>query len=142
VAAQVEQMKPLPDLDDPVSAPFWREAAQGRLSFQRCSVCGYLRWPAASLCPECWSPRAEWAPVSHDGEVWSFGVYERAFSAAFESDVPYVVALVQLDAGPRLIGKVVDVVPADVTVGMRVTAAFEAFADDAALVNFRGLRSD
>jgi hypothetical protein len=137
VAARAQQQKPLPDLSDPVSAPFWREAAQGRLSFQRCAVCGYLRWPPAALCPECWSPRAEWEPVSPDGEVWSFGVYERAFSPAFEDDIPYVVALVQLDAGPRLIGDVVDVAPPEVAVGMRVTAAFAPFADDAALVNFR-----
>ena len=129
--------KPLPALDDPVTAPFWREAAHERLSFQKCSVCGYLRWPPAALCPECWSPAAEWTPVEQTGEVWSFGVYERAFDPAFEDELPYVVALVQLDAGPRLISNVVDVDPAAMTVGMRVTAVFEPFADGAALVKFR-----
>jgi hypothetical protein len=74
--------------------------------------------------------------VSADGAVWSFGVYERAFIAAFEDAVPYVVALVELDAGPRLIANVVGVAPSEVAVGMRVTAVFEPFADDAALVNF------
>ena len=137
MVARAEQLKPVPDLDDPVSAPFWREAAQGRLSFQRCAVCGYLRWPAGALCPECWSPRATWEHVSHDGEVWSFGIYERAFNPSFAADIPYVTALVQLDAGPRLISNVVDISPLDVTVGMRVTATFELFTDDAALVKFR-----
>jgi uncharacterized OB-fold protein len=136
VAAEVDQ-RPLPDLTDPVSAPFWHEAAEGRLSFQRCAACGYLRWPPAALCPECWSRDAEWTPVSPEGAVWSFGVYERAFLAAFEDAVPYVVALVELDAGPRLIANVVDVAPPDVAVGMRVSAVFEPFADGAALVNFR-----
>ncbi|MDX6470725.1 MAG: OB-fold domain, acyl-CoA-associated, partial [Gaiellaceae bacterium] len=56
---------------------------------------------------------------------------------AFEDAVPYVVALVELDAGPRLIANVVDIAPSDVAVGMRVTAAFEPFAEGAALVNFR-----
>jgi uncharacterized OB-fold protein len=137
MAAHVDQARPLPDLGDPVSAPFWREAAEGRLSFQRCAACGYLRWPAAALCPECWSRDAAWTPVSPDGTVWSFGVYERAFIPAFEDAVPYVVALVELDAGPRLIANVVDAAPADVVVGMRVTAVFEPFAEGAALVNFR-----
>jgi uncharacterized OB-fold protein len=137
MAAHVDQARPLPDLDDPVSAPFWREAAEGHLSFQRCSACGYLRWPAAALCPECWSRDAVWTPVSPDGAVWSFGVYERAFVTAFEGAVPYVVALVELDAGPRLIANIVDIAPSDVVVGMRVTAVFEPFAADAALVNFR-----
>jgi uncharacterized OB-fold protein len=136
VAAQLDR-RPLPDLDDPVSAPFWHEAAAGRLSFQRCVHCGYLRWPPAALCPECWSREAEWTPVSPEGAVWSYGVYERAFLPAFEDAVPYVVALVELDAGPRLIANVVDIAPPDVAVGMRVTAAFALFADGAALVNFR-----
>lgn len=131
------QAKPLPDLGDPVSAPFWHEAARGRLAFQRCADCGYLRWPPAAVCPECWLLRADWEAVSQGGEVWSFGVYERAFSPAFADDIPYVAALVQLDAGPRLISNVVGIDPRDVAVGMRVTAVFELFAYDAALVNFR-----
>lgn len=130
--------KPLPNLEDPTSAPFWQTAAKEEVRFQKCSSCGYLRWPPADICPECWSPNAEWTIVSNDGEVWSFGVYERAFSKAFEDDVPYVVALIQLDAGPQMISNVVDIDPADVTVGMRVTAVFEPFADgEAALVKFR-----
>jgi uncharacterized OB-fold protein len=127
----------LPDLDDPVSAPFWREAAEGRLSFQRCGDCGYLRWPPAALCPECWSRRADWETVEPNGEVWSFGVYERAFDPAFDDLIPYVVALVELDAGPRLICNIVGVALDEVEIGMRVTAVYERFAPDAALVNFR-----
>jgi uncharacterized OB-fold protein len=137
MSAEAKPAKPLPNLEDPVSAPFWREAGQGRLSFQKCSRCGYLRWPAAAICPECWSEVFEWTPVSPEGEVWSFGIYERAFSKAFEDDLPYVVALVSLDAGPQMISNIVDLAPDDVTVGMRVTAVFEPFGDDAALVKFR-----
>ena len=137
MAAKSATTKPLPDLTDEVSAPFWREAAEQRLAFQTCSACGYVRWPAAAICPECWSPDAGWTPVDPEGEVWSYGVYERAFSPAFEADVPYVVALVQLDAGPWMISNVVGVDPGDITVGMRVTAVYESFADDAALVKFR-----
>jgi uncharacterized OB-fold protein len=129
--------KPLPDLDDPVSAPFWHEAGHGRLAFQKCTQCGYLRWPAAAICPECWSAAADWTPVAPEGAVWSYGVYDRAFSKAFESDVPYIVALVALDAGPQLISNLVEIAPDDVTVGMRVTAVFEPFGDNAALVKFR-----
>jgi uncharacterized protein len=129
--------KPLPNLEDPDSATFWREAGQGRLSFQKCSQCGYLRWPPAPICPECWSEVAEWTPVSPEGEIWSFGVYERAFSKAFEGDIPYVVALVSLDAGPQMISNIIDIAPEDVTVGMRVTAVYEPFDSDAALVKFR-----
>ena len=137
MATPAKPAKPLPNLEDPVSAPFWREAGQGRLSFQKCSACGYIRWPAAAICPECWSPDAEWTPVAPEGEIWSFGIYDRAFSSAFEDDIPYVVALVTVDAGPQMITNIVDVDPADVTVGMRVTAVYEPFGEDAAIVKFR-----
>jgi uncharacterized OB-fold protein len=130
-----EPQKPLPDLDDPVAGRFWREAAEQRLSFQRCRDCTYLRWPPAALCPECWSREAEWEAVSPDGSVWSYGVYERAFAPAFAADVPYVVALVELDAGPRMLTRLVGVEPAEAAVGMRVTARFAPFAGGA-LVEF------
>jgi uncharacterized OB-fold protein len=125
----------LPGLGD-VDATFWAEAADGRLSFQRCADCGYLRWPPATLCPECWSPAAAWEPVATSGAIWSFGVYERAFDPAFEDRVPYIVALVVLDAGPRLIAAVTGVAPEDVTVGMRVSATFEPVSDGVSLVTF------
>lgn len=128
--------RPYPDLDDPVASPFWKEAATGRLAFQRCRGCGYLRWPPATLCPECWTPHADWTPVSPEGSVWGFAVYERAFSPGFERDVPYVVALVELDAGPRLVSRLVGVDPGAAAVGTRVTARFEPFAAGAALVQF------
>jgi uncharacterized OB-fold protein len=124
-----------PGLED-VDPTFWAEAAAGRLSFQRCSDCGYVRWPPAALCPECWSPAAVWEAVERGGTIWSFGVYERAFDPAFADAVPYVVALVELDAGPRLIANVVDVAPERVAVGMRVSAAFEPLSEDVGLVVF------
>ena len=112
-------------MSDDLDPTFRAEAAAGRLSFQRCAACGYRRWPAAGLCPECWSPDAEWEAVEQGGSVWSFGVYDRAFDPAFEAKLPYVVALVQLDAGPRMISNVVGVAPEDMTVGMRVAAVFD-----------------
>ncbi|MES1246618.1 MAG: OB-fold domain-containing protein [Actinomycetota bacterium] len=112
-------------MTDDLDETFLAEAAAGRLSFQRCGACGHLRWPAGALCPECWSPSFAWEAVEHGGSVWSFGVYDRAFDPAFEDKVPYVVALVELDAGPRLIGNVVGVAPEDVIVGMRVAAVFD-----------------
>jgi uncharacterized protein len=137
MADATKPAKSLPRLDDTISAPFWESAGRNELAFQRCSSCGYLRWPPAAICPECWSGDAEWMPVSPEGEVWSFGVYERAFSKAFEGHIPYVVALVQLDAGPRMISNVVTVDPDAVSIGMRVTAVFEPFANGNALVKFR-----
>lgn len=129
--------RPLPDLDRPTVAPFWRAAREGRLEFQRCGACGYLRWPPAPLCPECLTPGGEWTEVEGRGEIWSFGIYDHVYHPAFRADAPYNVALVQLDAGPRLITNIVGVPNEELRIGMRVRAVFEAVSPEATLVRFR-----
>jgi uncharacterized protein len=129
--------RPLPDLENPLVAPFWRAAREGRLEFQRCAACGYLRWPPAPLCPECLAPGGEWTEVDGRGEVWSFGIYDHVYEQAFRADAPYNVALVQLDAGPRIITNIVGVPNDEIRIGMRVRAVFEPVSPDATLVRFR-----
>ena len=127
--------RPLPDLDDPISAPFYRAARDGIVQFQKCANCGYLRWPSAPICPECWSDQFAWSEVAPTGTIWSFVGYHRAFNPAFTDMLPYVVALVELDAGPQMISNIVGVPEEELAVGMRVTAVFEPFGEEA-LVNF------
>jgi uncharacterized protein len=126
----------MPNVEDPVSGRFWREAAAGRLSFQVCAACGYTRWPPAPVCPECLSGGGEWKPVAGGGSVWSFAVYERAYHPDFADKIPYVVALIELDAGPRLISNLVAIEPERVHCGLRVCAVFEPAGPEAALVKF------
>jgi hypothetical protein len=94
----------LPDVTDPLTAPYWEAAREGRLVVQRCLKCGHLRWLPAELCPECLSDQGEWTPLSGAGTVWSFAVYHRAMHPAFAELVPYTVGLVELDEGPRMVG--------------------------------------
>jgi uncharacterized OB-fold protein len=98
------------------------ELAAGVLRLQRCSHCGYVRYPAAPCCPECLSREFEWREDAGLGSVWSYCVYHHAFDKAFEAALPYNVVLVELDAGPRLISNVLGVAPGELHVGMRVTA--------------------
>ncbi|QRP42832.1 Zn-ribbon domain-containing OB-fold protein [Amycolatopsis sp. FDAARGOS 1241] len=94
--------------DHPLVEPFFRAAGQGRLVVQRCDSCEALRWPPLSGCPECRGRDTTWAEVSPTGTIWSFVVYHRAFSASLKDQVPYTVAMVQLDEGPYLVGRLVD----------------------------------
>ncbi|HSZ40855.1 MAG TPA: OB-fold domain-containing protein [Trebonia sp.] len=98
--------RPLPDLDDPLTAPFWAAAAQRKLVVQKCAECGYLRWPPGPLCPECQAEGAAWTEVRASGSLWSIATYHRALDPAFAGDVPYTVALVELDDGPRMYGRI------------------------------------
>lgn len=120
----------------PLSEHFWRAAQEGRLEFQRCDECQFVRWPPGPVCPECLATAATWVEVAPRGRIWSYCVYEHCYDEAFRAALPYVVALVELADGPRLITNVVAPLQ-DIHVGMSVDAFFERVADDAAVVRFR-----
>lgn len=128
--------KPLPDLDDPLTAPHFKAANDGRLVVQRCARCGYLRWPPTRACPECLDRRADWFDVEPVGTLWSVAIYCRALDPAFAGDVPYGIGLIQLRAGPRMYGRLS---------GDRETwlidnemeAVFEPISDDVSYVFWR-----
>ncbi len=127
--------RPLPDVSNPLTAPFWRGLRDRRLLIQRCRSCDALRWPSAKLCPRCLSPALDWSEVRGEGTVWSYVVYHRAFAAAFAAAVPYAIALVDLPEGPRLPGRLS--VPLDaVGVGMRVRAIFTDVTDEVTLLEW------
>jgi uncharacterized protein len=104
---------------------FWEEAAEGRLVFQRCADCAYLRWPAAGVCPECLSRGFAWEEVEPRGTVWSYAVYHRAYAAHLKERIPYDVALVELDSGVRLLTTLVGFPEGVDPIGAAVTARFE-----------------
>lgn len=123
---------PLPDVTDPVTAPFWAAAREHRFVLQRCRTCRYIRWPASPRCPECLTPGGVWTEVPLTGIVWSHVVYHRPFHPAFEDRVPYSVAIVQLDAGPRYVATV----EGAVTVGSAVTITFADISPEVSLPVF------
>ena len=127
---------PLPDMNDPLVAPHWRAAAEGRLEMQRCSACGYVRWPAANSCPECLDEGGEWVALSGRGTIWSYATYETPLHPEFSGQCPYAVALVRLEEGPMIHGRMLDP-PAALVCGMPVVAVFEALADGIGIVRFR-----
>lgn len=127
--------RPVPDVDDPRTAPFWAAAADGQLVVQRCPACGALRWPPGPVCTECLTPGGEWAPVRPTGTLYSYAEYHRALDPAFAAEVPYVVALVELDDGPRMYGRFHGPVSTQ-TVGRRVRAVFDEVAPGVRLVSW------
>lgn len=98
--------RPLPDVNDPLTAPFWAASVKHKLVVQACGECGYLRWPPGPLCPECQAEGGAWTEVRPTGLLWSVATYHRALDPAFADEVPYSVALVELDDGPRMYGRI------------------------------------
>lgn len=99
---------PLPDVADPLTAAFWRATGEGRLVVQRCSTCGYLRWPPGPVCNQCQTPGGSWVPIRPRGVLYSYAEYHRALDPAFADRLPYTVVLVELDDGPRMYGQTDD----------------------------------
>ena len=96
-----------------------------------------MRFPPAVLCARCLSDQAEWVKLSGRGTVYSWIVVHQSQHPAFNADVPYNVAIVELEEGPRLHTNLIGCANDQIRIGMPVVVAFEKVSDDTALVKFR-----
>lgn len=99
---------------------YWQAAAAGRLLVQRCGRCGQHQHYPAAMCRLCWSEDLSWIEAKGTGTVWTFTVVGMPGHPAWRDETPYVLALVELDEGPRLMTNVVDCPADSVHVGQRV----------------------
>jgi uncharacterized OB-fold protein len=97
---------PLP-IRTELTAPYWDSLQQGQLSFQKCRRCGHNWLPARTECPSCLHADWHWVPASGRAKVVSWVVFHIAYHKAFENRLPYNVAIIELEEGPRLISNVV-----------------------------------
>jgi len=130
-----EYTRPLP-VPDGDTKPYWDAAKEHRLTIQRCQNCHEAIFYPRSLCPHCMSDRIEWIAASGKGTIYSYTVVHQS-PAAFADIVPYVVALINLDEGVRLMSRVVDSAPADVKIGAPVEVVFEDVTPEISLPQFR-----
>lgn len=126
---------PLPH-PSPATQPFWDAAKEDRLIMPRCAACGAYQFPPTTACNACGAERMEWVDVSGRGSVFSFVVFHRVYHPAFADKVPYVVAVIALDEGPRIISGVVGIPPSEVACDMPVRVVFEDVRDGVKLPKF------
>ncbi|HXY94114.1 MAG TPA: Zn-ribbon domain-containing OB-fold protein [Acidimicrobiia bacterium] len=128
---------PVPE-GDALTAFYWDGAAAGRLLVTRCVPHGHLSHPPEVSCPVCGSEEVVPVEVSGRGSVYSFTVVRQAFDPAFLAELPYVVALVELDEQPglRVLTNIVECDVDAVEIGMAVEVTFEA-RDGTAIPQFR-----
>ena len=130
--------KPRPDLDDAATAAYWEAAARHELDLPRCDICGLVFFPPRDLCPGCWSGELSWQRASGGGTVWTFTeVHVPFYDDAWAGDVPYVVAVIELDEGPRLLSSIVEPAMDRLAIGDRVEAVFEDRGEGLSLPMFR-----
>ena len=121
---------------DGESRPYWEGLAQGELRIQRCSSCAKAVFYPRSLCPHCFSDQLVWITASGKGTIYSYTVAHQAFGP-FATDVPFVVALVELEEGVRMMTRIIDATREQLTIGAGVQVTFERVGEDLTLPYFR-----
>jgi uncharacterized OB-fold protein len=106
---------------------FWEGVAQGELRIQKCADCGELRHPPGPVCPSCRSANRTYAVAGGEGEVYSYVVHHHPPVPGRET--PFVVAVVQLPEGVRLVGNVVECASSEVGIGMPVRVTYRQMDD-------------
>jgi len=106
-----------------LTAPYWQGAQRGHVMLQRCLDCRRVWHPPAPTCPGNPAHRIEWFAASGRGSLYSYTRVEHAVHPAVLAALPYLVVLVDLEEGPRLVCNIVDVDPAQLRAGLRVTLA-------------------
>lgn len=117
------------------STPFWEAVGREELRLQRCTACGAWRMPPGPMCPTCRSAESEWVPASGRGTIHSWVTYMESPHPAFEA--PYVVVLVELEEGVRIVSNPAGIEPGDLYIGMPVEITYEQVDDELTVFKFK-----
>jgi uncharacterized OB-fold protein len=126
--------------EPPVSAeavPFWDATREQRFVLPWCTECERAIWYPRTVCPRCLGDAVEWREETGDGTVYAASMHSKPGPGRDVEDGPYVVVLVDLDAGVRMMSNVVGCPPDEVAPGMRVAIAWEQLSDGRHLPVFR-----
>ncbi len=126
--------RPKPQLDN-VSKEYWEAAGRGELLIQRCPNGHTQHYPRA-VCIVC-GESPSFAKASGRGTVYTYTVIRQNYAKPFRDELPYVVAMVDLEEGPRMLTNITDVAPEDVLIGMPVQAWFADAGDGIGVPFFR-----
>lgn len=124
--------KPIPDGD---SKPFWEGVQNHELLIQQCQDCHQHIFYPRSICPHCFSEDLSWLKSSGQGSIYSYTVVHKAFGP-FREQTPYVVAIVELDEGVRMMSRIIGD-RTEIAIGKPVEATFEVIDEDLTLPYFK-----
>jgi len=131
-----EYTKPLPRGED-LHAEFYQFCRNHELRFQRCSDCEAWRHMPRECCEACGSFDWSWQPSSGQGTLFSWTIIHRALHPSFADDVPYAVAIVEMQEGVRLVSGLVDVPNDSLQIGLPLQVVFEDVTSEVTLPKFR-----
>lgn len=122
------------------SAPYWQGCQAGELRLQKCNACQQVQFYPRIMCSHCQHQSLDWIVAGGDGKVASFTVVRRGVSEAYPA--PYIVALIDLEEGPRMMSHIVGIDPESVAIGDHVKVEFEDWSDEITMPVFRVVAAD
>jgi uncharacterized protein len=114
---------------------YWERTAEGKLPLRLCESCGTKRLYLSDVCANCGSVEWSWTEASGLGEVYASTEIHYRLSPEFPES--YVLALVDLEEGVRMMSNVLDATIAEVPIGAAVELDFETLEDGKRLPQFR-----
>ncbi|HUE39571.1 MAG TPA: Zn-ribbon domain-containing OB-fold protein [Candidatus Binatia bacterium] len=136
MTARKDYKKPLPHLDEE-NRWFWEACARHELVLQKCASCKTPRFYPRAVCPECASSQTEYVRASGRGTIYTFTVTHQNQAPGFRDELPYVMAYVELDEGPRILTNIINTAPDAVRIGLPVEVVFEDIDEALAIPKFQ-----
>ncbi len=127
-AATTPPAKPQPRITD-CAAPYWQHAKDNKLDLPYCGECDASFYYPRLWCPACFNQDISWKQLSGKGTVYSYSVIYQSPLPSYQEDLPYVLAIIELDEGPRMMANVLNCDVDKVRVDMAVEVVFEARGD-------------
>ncbi|MCM3567498.1 Zn-ribbon domain-containing OB-fold protein [Neobacillus mesonae] len=121
---------------DSDTRPFWEATKRRELLIQYCPTCNTHQFYPRIVCKNCLSD-VEWTTSKGKGTLYSFSEVQKVFNPDFKEKVPFIVAMVELDEGPRMLTNLVGAEIEDVKIGMKVQVDFSESFGEYNLVQFR-----
>lgn len=118
------------------AAQYWAAARERRLELPRCAACGAVQHPSREVCESCGGAILAYEAVAGGGSIYTFTVVERALIPELRLAVPYALALVDLDVGPRVLSIIRGYAMDEIRIGMRVNVQFEEVTPELTLPVF------
>ena len=128
--------RPIPVVDAD-SRTYWEAAGHHELKLPYCNSCECAFFYPRALCPTCHDDAIEWRTASGKGVIYSYTISRRPAGPGFKEKVPYIVALVDLDEGPRLLTNIITDNVEGIRIGQRVTVTYEKLNDEITLPLFQ-----
>jgi len=133
-------LKPLP-LFIEETRNYWEGCKAEKLLVQKCRACGTYQTYPRLVCHKCLSGDLEWVESTGRGTIYSFSVVYRPYLEEFDADVPYAVAIIDLEEGVRMMANVIDCTPDEIRIGMKVEVVFDHVTPEISLPKFKLVRA-